>query len=97
MEYLFGLARALCLPQSPPSATRTFVMSSGGKINNERVDMSEVNDWQAWRSADAVCFDVDSTVIREEGLDGLAEYLQKGEDVRTMYVVQSCRATIKSA
>ena len=32
-------------------------------------------------TADAVCFDVDSTVIAEEGIDILAEYLGKGEAV----------------
>lgn len=32
-------------------------------------------------NADAVCFDVDSTVIAEEGIDTLAEYLGKGEAV----------------
>jgi len=32
-------------------------------------------------NADAVCFDVDSTVIDEEGIDALAEYLGKGEEV----------------
>jgi len=32
-------------------------------------------------NADAVCFDVDSTVIDEEGIDILAEYLGKGEEV----------------
>lgn len=41
---------------------------------------------KVWRRADAVCFDVDSTVIQEEGLDGLAEFLHKGEEVRAMYV-----------
>lgn len=32
-------------------------------------------------TADAVCFDVDSTVINEEGIDVLAEFLGKGEAV----------------
>ena len=34
--------------------------------------------------ADAVCFDVDSTVIAEEGIDVLAEYLGKGEEVSAL-------------
>ena len=34
-----------------------------------------------WREADAVCFDVDSTVIREEGCDELARFLGKAEEV----------------
>lgn len=32
-------------------------------------------------NADVVCFDVDSTVIDEEGIDVLAEYLGKGDEV----------------
>jgi len=34
--------------------------------------------------ADAVCFDVDSTVIAEEGIDVLADYLGKGEAVAAL-------------
>jgi phosphoserine phosphatase len=34
--------------------------------------------------ADAVCFDVDSTVIQEEGIDALAEFLGKGEAVAAL-------------
>lgn len=34
--------------------------------------------------ADAVCFDVDSTVIAEEGIDVLAEFLGKGEAVAAL-------------
>lgn len=36
--------------------------------------------WSLYK-ADAVCFDVDSTVIAEEGIDVLAEYLGKGAAV----------------
>jgi|UPI0005819FE9 phosphoserine phosphatase len=36
---------------------------------------------QALLRADAVCFDVDSTVIDEEGIDVLAEHLGKGQQV----------------
>jgi phosphoserine phosphatase len=35
-------------------------------------------------TADAVCFDVDSTVIAEEGIDVLAEYLGKGPAVAAL-------------
>ena len=34
-----------------------------------------------WKSADAVCFDVDSTVTTGEGLDDLAAYCGAGEEV----------------
>ena len=36
---------------------------------------------EALANADAVCFDVDSTVIQEEGIDVLAASLGKGEEV----------------
>ena len=32
--------------------------------------------------ADAVCFDVDSTVVKEEGIDELAEFCGVGEEVK---------------
>lgn len=34
-----------------------------------------------WRAADAVCFDVDSTVVQEEGIDELAKFCGKGDEV----------------
>ncbi|XP_054270442.1 phosphoserine phosphatase isoform X3 [Macrosteles quadrilineatus] len=37
-----------------------------------------------WREADAVCFDVDSTVIQEEGIDELAKFCGKGPEVQAM-------------
>lgn len=39
---------------------------------------------QLFRTADAVCFDVDSTVITEEGIDELAEFCGVGEAVAQM-------------
>ena len=39
------------------------------------------NALEALAKADAVCFDVDSTVIQEEGIDVLADSLGKGEAV----------------
>ena len=36
---------------------------------------------EAFVNADCVCFDVDSTIIQEEGIDVLAEYLGKGAAV----------------
>ena len=37
---------------------------------------------QIWLKADAVCFDVDSTVVTIEGLDSLAEYCGVGDEVK---------------
>ncbi|XP_014486148.1 PREDICTED: phosphoserine phosphatase [Dinoponera quadriceps] len=34
-----------------------------------------------WKNADAVTFDVDSTVIQEEGIDELAKFCGKGEEI----------------
>ncbi|KAL4647613.1 phosphoserine phosphatase [Arapaima gigas] len=39
---------------------------------------------EMFRSADAVCFDVDSTVIREEGIDELAKFCGVGDAVTEM-------------
>lgn len=36
---------------------------------------------QIIRNSQIVCFDVDSTVIREEGIDELAKYCGKGQEV----------------
>lgn len=36
------------------------------------------------KKVDAVCFDVDSTVIQEEGIDELAKFCNKGEEVANL-------------
>lgn len=41
---------------------------------------------ELFRRADAVCFDVDSTVIKEEGIDELAKFCGVGDAVREMCV-----------
>lgn len=41
---------------------------------------------EIWRSADAVCFDVDSTVIVDEGLDQLASFCGKAAAVKKLTV-----------
>ncbi|XP_045516569.1 phosphoserine phosphatase isoform X1 [Pieris brassicae] len=42
------------------------------------------------RTADCVCFDVDSTVIRDEGIDELAKFCGKGEDVKRLTAEAMC-------
>ncbi len=37
-----------------------------------------------WRSADAVCFDVDSTVCRDEAIDELAKFAGVEKEVAEM-------------
>ncbi|XP_038220649.1 phosphoserine phosphatase isoform X2 [Zerene cesonia] len=39
---------------------------------------------EVFRTADCVCFDVDSTVIRDEGIDELANFCGKGEEVKRL-------------
>ena len=48
--------------------------------------MTEETSREIWRDADAVCFDVDSTVIRIEGIDELASFLGVAEEVKAWYV-----------
>lgn len=36
------------------------------------------------KNTDAVCFDVDSTVIQEEGIDELAAFCNKGSEVASL-------------
>lgn len=38
-----------------------------------------------WRDADAVCFDVDSTVIQEEAIDEVAKFCNKGLEVQQLW------------
>lgn len=37
-----------------------------------------------WKNADAVCFDVDSTVIQNEAIDELAAFCGKADEVKAM-------------
>ncbi|CAG9561731.1 unnamed protein product [Danaus chrysippus] len=39
---------------------------------------------EIFRTADCVCFDVDSTVIRDEGIDELANFCGKGDEVKRL-------------
>ena len=43
-----------------------------------------------WKAADCVCFDVDSTVTIDEGIDKLAEFLGKGDEVAALWVKHTC-------
>lgn len=49
---------------------------------------------ELFRRAEAVCFDVDSTVIREEGIDELAKFCGVGDAVTEMCV--TCEYAQKS-
>lgn len=62
---------------STPSASE--ILASFGDANFEGNDIATA--MHALANADAVCFDVDSTVIQEEGIDVLADSLGKGPAV----------------
>ncbi|KAE8720477.1 Phosphoserine phosphatase [Hibiscus syriacus] len=52
--------------------------STSGHIDNKQPSKEVL---EQWRSADAVCFDVDSTVCVDEGIDELAEFCGAGKAV----------------
>lgn len=43
------------------------------------------------KQAGAICFDVDSTVIKEEGIDELARFCNKGDEVANLWVFSLLR------
>ena len=52
---------------------------SSGCVQLPSMNEDEVR--AVWRSADAVCFDVDSTVCTDEAIDELAAFMGVGEKV----------------
>jgi phosphoserine phosphatase len=75
---LFG-RQAICMMSTvSPDSLLKSVGSGGGVGNNIAEAMFSLYN------ADAVCFDVDSTVIAEEGIDTLADYLGKGDEVAAL-------------
>uniref|UniRef100_A0A803VJA0 Phosphoserine phosphatase n=1 Tax=Ficedula albicollis TaxID=59894 RepID=A0A803VJA0_FICAL len=62
---------------------KDFILSPHSKKAPKRMaSLMELKE--IFRSADAVCFDVDSTVIREEGIDELAKFCGVGDAVAEM-------------
>lgn len=47
--------------------------------------LSKVAVVDAWKKTDCVCFDVDSTVCRNEAIDDLANFVGAGAQVEKMY------------
>lgn len=64
------------LSTSPPSISTICTAST-------TLPQTEQRARHIWKHADAVCFDVDSTVCENEAIDELAEYLGVGEEVAT--------------
>ena len=60
------------------------IMTALGKDASSYVGNNVEGAMEYLAKADAVCFDVDSTVIMEEGIDVLAAYLGKGEEVAAL-------------
>lgn len=52
---------------------------------------------ELFRNADCVCFDVDSTVIKDEGIDELARFCGKGEEVKRLWVCFKCFIRFRSS
>ncbi|ULT96282.1 hypothetical protein L3Y34_004713 [Caenorhabditis briggsae] len=67
----------VAFPTSAAAIPRSISTAVSENIpKNQEEDVRKV-----WRNADAVCFDVDSTVCQDEGIDELAAYLGVGEAV----------------
>mmetsp|Transcript_1626 Transcript_1626/g.2395 ORF Transcript_1626/g.2395 Transcript_1626/m.2395 type:complete len:279 (+) Transcript_1626:22-858(+) len=62
------------------SSVSEIMSSLSTSLNGQNVESAV----SALANADAVCFDVDSTVIQEEGIDVLADYLGKGDEVAAL-------------
>jgi len=61
-------------------ANKTLSLHTNG-ISVCKIPSTEAEVREIWRNADAVCFDVDSTVCEDEGIDELAEFLGKSDEV----------------
>ena len=67
-------------PSSSPSGSE--ILASFNETKRSNFEGNDVDGaMYALANADAVCFDVDSTVIEEEGIDVLADSLGKGKEV----------------
>lgn len=82
-----NLSNVVVMPQIPDiirgsssSASATSVNGPKAADNTKRVLEAK----QIIATADVVCFDVDSTVIQEEGIDELAEFCGKGQEVANL-------------
>eukprot|EP00966_Prymnesium_polylepis_P103185 2390226-Prymnesium_polylepis.1 len=76
------------LPLSRASRVLSVSVAARAMSVGIRVDHAK----ECLAKADAVCFDVDSTVIKEEGIDEFAAYLGVGEEVRSVISLLRARA-----
>lgn len=97
VHFLFRLNNSLLSLVAISAPENTFAKTSGSSIvrtlNNGTRSYSEMTNpieekakrtqeaSQVILQSDIVCFDVDSTVIKEEGIDELAAFCGKGQEV----------------
>lgn len=67
----------VAMPTTAAAVPRSIMTTAAESIGKNL----EEDTKRVWRKADAVCFDVDSTVCQDEGIDELAAYLGVGEAV----------------
>ncbi|XP_045621596.1 phosphoserine phosphatase [Procambarus clarkii] len=71
-------------PLTPAMNGIHAIITANGKVRSRLPSWQESRE--IWRLADAVCFDVDSTVIVDEGLDQLASFCGKAEEVKKLTI-----------
>lgn len=77
-----GKSRNLEIFCFEPGALNTYKIIMPLNTSKYLETLSKDDLKKIWRTADCVCFDVDSTVVKEEGIDELAEFCGAGEAVK---------------
>ncbi|KAJ4713196.1 Phosphoserine phosphatase chloroplastic [Melia azedarach] len=77
-EVKFGLLKHPKSFNPVAASVKPLEASTLGRFNNTSPSKEVL---ELWRNADAVCFDVDSTVCVDEGIDELAEFCGAGKAV----------------
>jgi phosphoserine phosphatase len=75
------------LVQPSPTSMESFLHGTANITNGTKIcaDSKRVHEAkEIIKTADIICFDVDSTVIVEEGIDELADYCGKGQEVANL-------------
>ena len=60
---------------------RSSIRLARPSLSKRMMSMSSVDAVKTWKNANAVCFDVDSTVCQDEGIDMLADHCGSFEEV----------------
>lgn len=81
MPQIQTIVRNITSTTPSSSSTGSKSTSAGG---NDSKSKRVLEAKRIIQTADIVCFDVDSTVIMEEGIDELAEFCGKGEEVSNL-------------